>query len=571
MCLLKYSPVKWSVLYLCLTLLFIASSINVQAGVLPQIEQQDDALERIDQLKRKQEILDQEQRTQPVLEGLETLEEKERDPGPKFLIKGFNVSESEILKLEEIEPLLTEYQGKEVYLKEVLELLDDITQLYHDKGFYTARAVLPPQKIKDGIVDILLVEATVGEINLKNNIHLSSDYITPRIDANQGELVDPKKLENSLIRFNRLNEALLFIEMSSGKDFGKTDLNVRVVEPDQYKASTFFDNKADQTSGEWRAGAVAQIATLFGRSDPLSLSASVTEGTRSVFAGYNTPVANTDLRIHTDLSASTSKVVGGPLAPLRISGDSQKAKLHFSYPIYLSKTLLLQIDPALDYSNSNTEIVGLDINNRVLKATFGLKADYLSEKSIVSIESRYHRIQHKNKTIIASTTNYLDEVSIDIFAYHRFNPSLWGTIRSDAQWSFNHVLPPSEQFILGGSNRVRAYDADRFSGDDGYIISLDLNYNFSDSSWFAKPLIKLGLPNVEAYTFFDHGGTFPTRTENSVRRIDFANSVGLGFRGENLKRKVGFELYAALGLDTVHSDDDELDTYDIGFSVHYDF
>ena len=75
-----------------------------------------------------------------------------------FELKQVNWNPSEILKQEEIQAVAQSYIGRQITLKDLREMADKITDLYKEKGYMTCGAVLPPQRIHEGVVEIRLIE-----------------------------------------------------------------------------------------------------------------------------------------------------------------------------------------------------------------------------------------------------------------------------------------------------------------------------------------------------------------------------------------------------------------------------
>ena len=76
---------------------------------------------------------------------------------------------SEILTKEQSQAVTEAYIGKQVTLKDLREMTEKVTNLYRDKGYMTCGAVLPPQRIHDGVVEIRLMEGKTGKVNLTGN------------------------------------------------------------------------------------------------------------------------------------------------------------------------------------------------------------------------------------------------------------------------------------------------------------------------------------------------------------------------------------------------------------------
>ena len=119
-----------------------------------------------------------------------------------IFVREVRTNVSEILSAEEIKSITTAIEGKQVTINDLFETVGKINTLYKEKGFIAAKAVLPPQKVKEGIIKIKLIEAHVGAINIKNNKHTKSVYIKDRVAIKEGDLVSIKELEEEIFYFN---------------------------------------------------------------------------------------------------------------------------------------------------------------------------------------------------------------------------------------------------------------------------------------------------------------------------------------------------------------------------------
>src|SRR5690606_26407148 len=131
----------------------------------------------------------------PVTEPLERPEVQKRAPkaAPKairFKVNAIEFSASEILAAAELEAIARDYRGREISLAELQELAERVNDLYRAKGVVTARAVIPPQDVSDGVVRIRLVEGRYGELSLRGNENTSAGYVTWRRGQTPGSLVD---------------------------------------------------------------------------------------------------------------------------------------------------------------------------------------------------------------------------------------------------------------------------------------------------------------------------------------------------------------------------------------------
>ena len=90
----------------------------------------------------------------------------EADTKISFELKQVVLDSSEVLTTDELKSVTDAYIGRQTTLKDLREMADRITGLYRDKGYMTCGAVLPPQRIHDGVVEIRLIEGKTGEISV---------------------------------------------------------------------------------------------------------------------------------------------------------------------------------------------------------------------------------------------------------------------------------------------------------------------------------------------------------------------------------------------------------------------
>ena len=130
-----------------------------------------------------------------------------------FELKKVNWNPSEVLKQEEIQAVADAYVGRRITLKDLREMADRITGLYKDKGYMTCGAVLPPQTIHEGVVEIRLVEGRTGEVSVEGNKHTKTKYITNRLGLKPGEIANTDKLNRDLRWFHGTNDVQLRVVM----------------------------------------------------------------------------------------------------------------------------------------------------------------------------------------------------------------------------------------------------------------------------------------------------------------------------------------------------------------------
>ena len=129
-----------------------------------QIQKQRALEKRITTEKKPQEAITEEKAV-PVEEG------------SRVLVKTIEVKDSTLVSKEVIDKIITQYEGKELSLREMQKICDLITDEYRKRGRVTSRAYLPPQTIKNGLLLIFVIEGKVGNVEVKGNKYFSSNLI----------------------------------------------------------------------------------------------------------------------------------------------------------------------------------------------------------------------------------------------------------------------------------------------------------------------------------------------------------------------------------------------------------
>jgi len=163
---------------------------------------------------------------------LETPTPTPTQPAPpiRIQVQKVEVTGNTILS-NEINAITKPLEGKEVTIEELGKVADAITQIYVERGYITSRAVLPDQKITDGVVRILIIEGSLEKIEIEGNRRLNSSYIRSRVRLGVSQPLNSAKLEDQL-RLLRFNPLFKNVEASlrPGNQQGQSILVVRVTE-----------------------------------------------------------------------------------------------------------------------------------------------------------------------------------------------------------------------------------------------------------------------------------------------------------------------------------------------------
>lgn len=498
-------------------------AVEAAAQVLPPaadpgaIQQQ-----RIEEERRRQELerLQRKPVTDPIKrEAIEPPAVKPVPEAVRFLVREIRFTASEILTAEELEGVARDFRGKQLTFADLQRLAERVNALYKAKGVVTAQAVIPPQDISEGVVLVRLIEGRVGKISLEGNASTRDDYVTGRLTLKMTDLVDLKRLERDLIRFNRTNEAQLRAELKPGQAFATTDVHLTLAEPPRHDLRLFLDNSGSPSTGEWRGGLTYLNRSLLGWRDDLSLTKSGAGGQESYAASYgihfNRWGGRASLAWYKDRTATKY----GPLAPLGVTGESVARIVSLRQPVYFGERVQLDALAGGKKRDSTSWISGVFLQGtRTEDGNLGAEVQLSDAKGywLGSYSATSGRA-------IVSGVNNVDHYfagrgvlrrSHDLGSGWSFRGNL------NFQHTSDDLLPSSEQFFIGGEYSVRGFPIGTFAGDQGYFVNLELHH----------PLDLRGGPGLATTGFFflDHGYVKPFRPPNSLLR-DYEELSGIGW------------------------------------------
>ena len=444
------------------------------------------------------------------------------------------IDRSDILPQAKIDAIISPLEGQTVSLADLQQAIDAINALYAERGQATARAILPPQTIKDGLVRIRLVEARVGEVRVLGTEGLDPAFIADRVALEAGELLSVSALESALVRFNRLHGTQLRAGVVAGSQFGTTDVEITAVEPPRTKFSLFFDNAGRDTVGETRGGLNARFANLMGRADTLQFVATRTEGSENYALSYSVPLDWQDLRLDLSASKGNIKIVDGPFEPLDITGSSSDFTAGLTYPLLVSLTDMWSVYGRLSARESSSAFGGFEqekLNLRVL--TLGVSGEHQSDDSAWYVDQSIA----SGITALGGDQGFLYYRG-SATRFDRLSERLQLLTRGGLQFSDTRFLPASELFQIGGAYTVRGFSEGLLSGRNGYFVSAELRIGRTLEEYqLADP----DAPNLTGIVFIDHGGALPYRPGNLKESThdDYLTSVGFGVLFDFSERVTG--------------------------------
>ena len=475
----------------------------------------------------------------------------------RFRVNAFAMSGNTVYRTQRLKRLLERFVDMELNLYDLTRAADVITRFYHDHGYTLARAVIPPQKVVDGVVSIQIVEGRFGRVAFTGNQRYSTAFLSRRTALlAPGALVTSDRLENNLLLMNDLPGVKARAVMQPGAEFGATDAEIQVKEK-LVDGSVGIDNAGRDETGRNRLQASLNINSPFGWGDQLSLSGSSTQHNliRYWKAGYSIPLD----AIGTRLTVGSSKAaydVSGALAALGVRGVVRTDEALVSQPLERSRDDNRWISVGLKRNRLEQSALGTPLSDdkvTVLVGSYALShigADTSVTNARFGIETNFRSGNDKKDGVFARTEF---DVSHTAPFIGRWDIYLHGDLVHSKE-----QLPDTEKFSLGGPDSVRAFRPSEVRGDSGYLATAELRRPFSvaDRLGVFRLTADAGAVTYKAPGYNDSrdhlrsigvgASLYPAK--GVVASIDIATPVGASYRaldGDNPNHRIWVNISAS--------------------------
>lgn len=476
------------------------------------------------EIERRLEKLRQEQAAESAKKVGRPASKGSAQNAEKFLLQRVTLNPSELLSPGEIHAVLAEYEGRQVSLADLNQLVEQINHLYERKGYTTARAILPAQRITNGEVKITLVEGHVGRVSISNKTRTRDSYILDSVRLKPGRLLRVDDLQRNLTFLNNTSDIKVKAVLEPGSSFGTSDVNLRVEEPPNQRAMLLFDNAGRDGVGNNRVGLVERYGSVLGLRDPLLLGEYWATGTLDSFASYNIPIDSWGTRLGANLDYNRIHILSGPAASFGIAGTSMDIALRLYQPLVERPRLQLSASLSADYIQSRIQSQNVPLSNTMVHS-YGVttEAQIFDHKGLWSANQTVTFGVHD----LGGTRSFF-KYNGSVVRVQNMAWGLVGVVRFTGQTNAWNYLPPIEQFQVGGVATVRGYPEGRQIGDRGYSGSAELQIPAPFQHWRIGGS-RLGQKLKEA-VFFDNGAVYDSyRKFNRPPNDDrYLTSVGSG-------------------------------------------
>lgn len=460
----------------------------------------------------------------------------------KFKLSNIKLVGNTVYSTPELSQFYKPLLHKTISVADLFIVIQNITNYYRNNGYILTRAILPEQKVTNGIVLIEVIEGYVGNISI-----VGSPY---------GAAIQVMKFGNKIKETRPLQLSIMEKYLYQMNEIPGTSVKSRLLAshgkiPAVGSSDVEFLTENRPVSGYF---SYDNYGTLYvgpqQMTGNIAFNSFLKSGDAGVFTYIRTPKGqelnyfDVNYNLPTDSGGSrflmgATHTVTNPLfvlTPLKVSGLTNNYYFLFTYPLIRTRDKNLSLRVGFDYLDSPTTFLDDSLplyTDHLRNLDLGFTYNFADKWSGVNL-------------VIADIRQ-----GLPIFGYSsNFNPTTAETSRpggqgkytkvllnltrlqaikgpfsfygvAKGQWGFSPLLS-SEQFTFGGPILGRGYDSAEILGDKGIAGSLELRYD--------RPVGYFGVNNLQFYTFYDGGIVWNYLFVGNVPIKQSATSTGIGIR-----------------------------------------
>lgn len=401
--------------------------------------------------------------------------------------------QADLLTAEERRELTAPLTGRPVALAELRDLAARVTALLHGKGNLLARAVLPPQDVTEGRVEIAILVGVLDawEFSGLDDARVRESLVRGLAEraARPGEGLRAEALESALLRMNELPAVTARARLAPGVAVNSTRIIVDVSQEPLFAGQIWGDNFGNAGTGTAQANALLSMRDLTGHGEETRIQGTKSDGLGLVHGRIKAPLGASGWHAHAAYTYLDYHLVEGAGVAAGIGGNSHNLALGADYDIVRSRRFNLTASVIYDHVRlANDSTAGRLDDKRLDSGTaqvFGDWSDGWAGGGYTYWSGAWTWGDLDLSRIPGAAA--ADDAGLRTAgSFHRFHGritrhqmlparfTLW--LNASGQWASKN-LDSSQEFSLGGPYGVRAYPVNEGRGDAGWQATAELRYD----------------------------------------------------------------------------------------------
>ncbi len=416
-------------------------------------------------------------------------------------VVGVQADDVKFLKTSAFNKLMGNYLGKQVSLKSLNRLAQDVVVFCRKNHHPVVDVSVPEQDITSGVVQVVVIEGKINEIKAEGNRWTSSKFLVSQIHLRPGEAIDSESLEEDINWLNSNPFRQVDVVFTPGKWSGQTDVVLKT--KDRFPARFYmgYEDSGNDLTGDERFLAGFNLSYGYEKIDhQLNYQYTGDGNLNKLNAHSGSYTAALPWRHRWTLYGSHAKTKADIVSPLfSLEGYSWQISTRYLAPLpslagYADSnytawlrdyTHEARVGLDAKESNNNLEFGGTRVFNTttdILQWNLGYTGNLRDRWGGTSMGMDFFFSpgglgdNNDDKSFRASRQFTKAEYYYQRFSLERFTRLPWGmTSTAKALFQVSDVnLLGSEQLGIGGYSSVRGYDEREANGDDGFLFSTEL-------------------------------------------------------------------------------------------------
>ena len=224
------------------------------------------------------------------------------DSKPLFVLQSVSITGAVAIPHGRLATAYQPYLGKKVSQADLAAIASAVSDIYREAGFHLSRAIVPPQDIQNGQLQLQVIEGSITEVALKGD-GAEQFGVRPMLDAVLAERPSRlSTLERQLLLIN--GRPGVRIEDTALEEIGAASGRFRLVvslKTWHLFTSVGVDNLGSSSVGPWQSYGTAAFNSYLAPGDLLVVNLSTTPGDPRQLAfgrlSYDVPVGTDGARI----------------------------------------------------------------------------------------------------------------------------------------------------------------------------------------------------------------------------------------------------------------------------------
>jgi len=194
-----------------------------------------------------------------------------QQPVKSFPVLEYQIEGNTLLQTIDIERAVMPYLGEAKTIKDVEAARQNLEKVYHNHGYQTVLVNIPQQEISSGIVRLAVVEAAVGQVQIKGSRYHSLEVINATVPQLQGGVVpDFNEVQKELAEVNHTPDLHVTPVLRPSATPGQVDVDLDVQDTLPLHGSLEANNRYSANTAHVRLIGALDYDNLFQSNQSLS-------------------------------------------------------------------------------------------------------------------------------------------------------------------------------------------------------------------------------------------------------------------------------------------------------------